>query len=93
LIFHLQNVSIQAQILRLLDEIRERMARSMIFITHDLRVAAQVYDRIAVMRQGVVVETGPTAALFENPQHSYTRELLAAVPGRDWLPTRTSPLP
>ena len=83
------DVSIQAQILRLLDEIRERMSLSMIFITHDLRVAAQVCDRIAVMRQGVVVETGRTADLFSDPKHGYTRELLAAVPGRDWLPARS----
>ena len=84
------DVSIQAQILRLLDEIRERMSLSMIFITHDLRVAAQVCDRIAVMRQGVVVETGPTAELFDDPRDAYTRELLAAVPGKDWLPTKVS---
>jgi peptide/nickel transport system ATP-binding protein len=80
------DVSIQAQILRLLDEIRERMQLSMIFITHDLRVAAQVCDRIAVMRRGVVVETGPTAEIFADPKHDYTNELLAAVPGRSWLP-------
>ncbi|MGI9501176.1 MAG: ABC transporter ATP-binding protein [Geminicoccaceae bacterium] len=85
------DVSIQAQILRLLDEIRERLSLSMIFITHDLRVAAQVCDRIAVMRQGVVVETGPTADLFDDPKDAYTRELLAAVPGKDWLPNRSSP--
>ncbi|MDH3662399.1 MAG: ABC transporter ATP-binding protein [Alphaproteobacteria bacterium] len=84
------DVSIQAQILRLLDEIRERLSLSMIFITHDLRVAAQVCDRIAVMRQGVVVETGPTAELFDDPKDAYTRELLAAVPGKDWLPTKFS---
>ena len=80
------DVSIQAQILRLLDEIREQMSLSMIFITHDLRVAAQVCDRIAVMRHGVVVETGPTAELFRDPKDVYTQELLAAVPGKDWLP-------
>lgn len=78
------DVSIQAQILRLLDEIRERMALSMIFITHDLRVAAQVCDRLAVMRHGEVVETGPTAAIFADPQAPYTKDLLAAVPGRSW---------
>ena len=76
------DVSIQAQILRLLDEIRDRMNLSMIFITHDLRVAAQVCDRIAVMRRGEVVETGPTTGVFANQKHEYTRELLAAVPGR-----------
>jgi len=80
------DVSIQAQILQLLADIRDRLQLSMIFITHDLRVAAQVCDRIAVMRLGQVVEEGPTAALFENAEHPYTRELLGAVPGRDWIP-------
>ena len=78
------DVSIQAQILTLFDEIRERMSLSMVFITHDLRVAAKVCDRIAVMKSGEVVEIGPTGAIFADPQHAYTRELLAAVPGRDW---------
>ena len=78
------DVSIQAQILELLEEIRDQMNLSMLFITHDLRVAAQVCDRLAVMRYGKIVETGATAQLFANPQHSYTRDLLAAVPGKDW---------
>lgn len=80
------DVSIQAQILQLLADIRDRLQLSMIFITHDLRVAAQVCDRIAVMRLGKVVEEGPTASLFEKAEHPYTRELLGAVPGRDWVP-------
>ena len=79
------DVSIQAQILTLLDEIRERMKLTMVFITHDLRVAAQVCDRIVVMRQGEIVEAGETAELFRAPQAEYTQELLAAVPGREWL--------
>ncbi|MEM9138792.1 MAG: ABC transporter ATP-binding protein [Pseudomonadota bacterium] len=79
------DVSIQAQILLLLDEIRDRMNLSMIFITHDLRVAAQVCDRIAVMRHGEVVEAGPTAEIFATQKHEYTRELLSAVPGKDWF--------
>jgi peptide/nickel transport system ATP-binding protein len=78
------DVSIQAQILKLLDEIRERMNLSMLFITHDLRVAAQVCDRLAVMRYGEIVETGATGDIFDSPQHSYTRDLLAAVPGQNW---------
>ena len=78
------DVSIQAQILSLLDKIREQMNLSMIFITHDLRVAAQVCDRLAVMRYGEIVETGATAEVFAAPQHSYTKALLAAVPGQAW---------
>lgn len=78
------DVSIQAQILDLLEEIRDQMNLSMIFITHDLRVAAQVCDRLAVMRYGEVVETGATADIFANPQHEYTRDLLSAVPGKGW---------
>jgi peptide/nickel transport system ATP-binding protein len=76
------DVSVQAQVLRLLDEIRERLQLTMLFITHDLRVAAQVCDRIAVMREGRVVEEGPIAEVYANPKHEYTRQLLAAAPGR-----------
>ena len=78
------DVSIQAQILELLDQIRDQMNLAMIFITHDLRVAAQVCDRVAVMRQGEVVETGSTSELFSSPKHDYTQALLAAVPGKTW---------
>ena len=78
------DVSIQAQILELLEQIRGQMDLSMIFITHDLRVAAQVCDRLAVMRFGEVVETGVTSEIFADPQHDYTKELLAAVPGQGW---------
>jgi len=78
------DVSIQAQVLNLLADIREKLQLSMVFITHDLRVASQVCDRIAVMRLGKVVEQGPTAQLFENAKHPYTQELLDAVPGREW---------
>ncbi|MEO1458863.1 MAG: ABC transporter ATP-binding protein, partial [Pseudomonadota bacterium] len=84
------DVSIQAQILLLLDEIRERMNLSMVFITHDLRVAAQVCDQLAVMRHGRVVEAGPTAAIFADPQDPYTRDLLGAVPGKDWHPPQAA---
>ena len=79
------DVSIQAQILTLLDEIRDKMNLSMVFITHDLRVAAQVCDRIAVMQQGKLVEIGPTGTIFAQPKEPYTQELLGAVPGREWF--------
>ena len=78
------DVSIQAQILELLDDIRAQMDLSMLFITHDLRVAAQVCDYVAVMQYGKIVEMGPTAKLFKDPKDSYTKSLLAAVPGKDW---------
>jgi ABC-type glutathione transport system ATPase component len=80
------DVSVQAQVLRLLDDIRLRLELAVLFITHDLRVAAQVCDSIAVMRRGEIVEQRRTADLFADPHHAYTRELLAAVPGRGWVP-------
>ncbi|MCA0318837.1 MAG: ABC transporter ATP-binding protein [Proteobacteria bacterium] len=76
------DVSVQATILELLAELREEMNLAMLFITHDLRVAAEIADRIVVMRRGEIVEQGATAEVFANPAHAYTRELLDAVPGR-----------
>jgi len=78
------DVSVQAQVLDLLDEIRDRMNLAMLFITHDLRVAAQVCDNVVVMSQGRVVEYGSAAQVFGDPQHEYTRALFAAAPGRDY---------
>jgi len=78
------DVSVQAQVLELLEEIRERLNLAMLFITHDLRVAAQVCDHVAVMSQGRVVEYGPANEVFVSPQHAYTKALFAAAPGRDF---------
>ena len=76
------DVSVQAQVLRLLDDVRRKFNLAVLFITHDLRVAAQICDRIAVMKDGQVVETGTTSEVFAAPQHEYTRALFAAAPGR-----------
>jgi peptide/nickel transport system ATP-binding protein len=78
------DVSVQAQVLRLLEEIRTRLQLAMIFITHDLRVAAQVCDHLAVMQAGRIVEYGPAERIFLEPQHEYTRALFAAAPGRNF---------
>jgi len=78
------DVSVQAQVLALLEEIRLRLDLAMVFITHDLRVAAQVCDEVAVMRAGRVVEHGPAARVLVEPRHEYTRALLAAAPGRNF---------
>jgi peptide/nickel transport system ATP-binding protein len=78
------DVSVQAQVLALLDAVRARFDLALVFITHDLRVAAQVCDRVAVMFNGEIVETGPTRALFADPRHDYTKRLFAAAPGRGW---------
>ncbi|MGQ0677280.1 MAG: ABC transporter ATP-binding protein [Rhodospirillales bacterium] len=78
------DVSVQAQVLDLIEDVRKRLDLAILFITHDLRVAARVCDRVVVMRGGAVVEEGPTAELFARPKQDYTRTLLAAAPGRDW---------
>ncbi|OCK55313.1 microcin ABC transporter ATP-binding protein [Bradyrhizobium sp. LMTR 3] len=78
------DVSVQAQVLELLDEIQKRLGIALLFITHDLRVAAQICDDVAVMQHGRIVEQGPAAQVLTHPQQAYTRALLDAAPGRGW---------
>jgi peptide/nickel transport system ATP-binding protein len=78
------DVSVQAQVLRLFADVRKRLGLTMLFITHDLRVAAQVCDTVAVMQHGKVVEHSEVARIFADPQHAYTRALIEAAPGRHW---------
>ncbi len=78
------DVSVQAQVLKLIDEIRRRLDLAMLFITHDLRVAAQICDRVAVMSRGEMVEYGSATEVFSSPKHPYTQALFKAAPGRDF---------
>ena len=78
------DVSVQAQVLKLLEEIQAKLNLAILFITHDLRVAAQICDRVLVMQKGIVVEQGATRDVFMAPQHAYTKRLLASAPGRDF---------
>ncbi len=74
------DVTIQAQILTLLRDLQRRLGMAMLLITHDLTIVRKVADRVCVMTEGQIVETGPVAEVFERPQHAYTRHLLAAEP-------------
>jgi microcin C transport system ATP-binding protein len=82
------DVTVQAQILALLADIRARLGMSLLFITHDLGIVRRIADRVCVMNGGKIVEQGPVEQVFESPQHPYTRELLAAEPKPDPAPPR-----
>ena len=86
------DVTIQAQILELLDDLKERFGMSMLFITHDLGIVRKMADRVCVMNQGEIVEHGTTESIFQNPSHAYTRHLLDAEPsGSARSPYRNAP--
>ncbi|QBS38188.1 ABC transporter ATP-binding protein [Thermaerobacter sp. FW80] len=85
------DVTIQAQILDLLRALRDRLGTSILFITHDLGVVAEMADRVVVMYAGEVVEEGPVGAVFKTPRHPYTAGLLRSIPRRDT--PRKTPLP
>ena len=76
------DVSVQAQVLNLLQELQDEYGMSYIFISHDLSVVKYLADELLVMHQGQAVEYGNADAIYANPQHEYTRKLLAAIPGR-----------
>ncbi len=82
------DVSVQAQVLELLGTLQQKLQIAMIFITHDLRVAAQICNAVVVMHKGRIVEYGRPSQIFEAPQNPYTQQLIAAVPGKHWDPPK-----
>ena len=82
------DVSIQAQVLNLLADIRDQTGVSYLLISHDLAVVRQLTDETLVLHHGTVVERGPTAGVLDNPQHPYTRRLRDSVPRPGWKPRR-----
>lgn len=86
------DVSVQNQVLALLLEIRRKLGLSMLFITHDLRVASQICDRIAVMHKGKIVECNTTEEIYRAPSHAYTKTLIDAMPGGQWSTDPEAPL-
>ncbi|MBO1111191.1 ABC transporter ATP-binding protein [Bordetella petrii] len=85
------DVSVQAQVLQLLHQLQQQLQIALIFITHDLRVAAQICHAVLVMHQGKVVEYGSPGQIFDQPRHAYTQKLIAAVPGQHWDPPAEPP--
>ncbi len=87
------DVTIQAQILKLVKELQQRFGMAILFITHDLTIVRKIADRVCVMTNGEIVEQGPVEEVFERPRHEYTKRLLAAQPkGRPDRPLESTPL-
>ena len=80
------DVSTQARILLLIKDLRKRLGVTMVFISHDLSVVRVLCDDVAILQHGEIVESGPVAKIFENPQHPYTRNLLSSIPLPDVEP-------
>ncbi len=87
------DVTIQAQILDLLEDLKQSEGMAMLFITHDLTIVRKIADRVCVMKDGHIVEQGPTAEIFANPQHPYTQMLLAAETTGEPAPVTTTQAP
>jgi peptide/nickel transport system ATP-binding protein len=87
------DVTLQAQVLELMRDLQRDLGMSMIFITHDIGVIAQIADEVAVMYLGTIVERGPTRDVIRSPQHPYTRGLLRAIPSLEHLTARMTPVP
>jgi peptide/nickel transport system ATP-binding protein len=79
------DVSVQAQVLNLLNDLKKEFGFSSIFISHDLSVVRYISDRIMVMNKGVIVEAGPADDIFFSPQNEYTRQLIKAIQGRNTI--------
>ena len=86
------DVSVQADILKLLEEIQVKLGIGILFVTHDLRVASQICDDVIVIRRGECVESGHVQDVFFHPQHEYTKSLIAAAPGTNYPFGRTAHL-
>jgi peptide/nickel transport system ATP-binding protein len=81
------DVSVQAQVLNLINDLKKNLGFTAVFISHDLSVIQYLCDRVLVMEKGHIVETGDANSIYNNPQNSYTRSLIDAIPGKTWPKT------